>query len=94
VNHFRRKLKSNAVLFPSSDKKKQSTDHANVKNYLQVQRNKRIDDHKNRNFNGGYASQFSQYEEIKSDSIKSYKGSQANLSRPVVDVGLRKLLSD
>ena len=76
---------------PLTEKKtKESQDHGSVMSYLQVQRNKRIES-KNRNYQGGYASQFSNYDEMKSNSMKS-QHSQSN--RPVADAGLRKLLND
>ena len=92
--HFnRRKIKSNALMYPpSSDKKKESTDHKKVSNYLEVQRNKRFGERKLRNQNtGGYVSNFTNYDDLKSDSAQSLQIRQA---KPVNDHGLRKILAD
>ena len=86
---FKRKMKSNAIMYPTTEKKKESSDHNNVKNYLQMQRGKR----KERNPGvAGYVSNFTNYEDMKSDSANSQPGRLLN--KPVADAGLRKLLLD
>ena len=61
-------MKSNAMMYPTAEKKKESSDHNNVKNYLQMQRGKR----KERNPGAaGYASNFTNYEDMKSESANS-----------------------
>ena len=79
-------------MYPTSEKKKESNDHGNVKNYLQQQRSKRAEKGRPRNNHaGGYMSNFTNYDDMKSESAKSY---MTKSNRPVADVGLRKLLAD
>lgn len=79
-------------MYPTtSEKKKESSDHDTVKSYLQQQRNRRLEQQKNKPV-GGYVSNFTNYDDLKSDSAAS-----AVLNRnqkQVVDVNLRKLLED
>lgn len=62
-SNFLKNLKSNVISFPTEVKEKQSADHGSVKNYLAMQRNKRVDENKNRNYHGGYASNHTNYED-------------------------------
>ena len=55
-----------------------------------MQRNKRAE-LRPRHGGAGYVSNFSNYDDMKSDSAQSYMTRQ---SRPVADAGLRKLLND
>ena len=52
---------------PTSEKKKESSDHHMVKGYLAMQRNKRSENTKTKNV-GGYVSNFTNYDDLKSDS--------------------------
>ena len=79
--------------YTTSEKKKESSDHKNVKNYLELQRNKRAGNQKQRNHAGGYVSNFTNYDDLKSESAQSYM-TKSKSNRPVGDAGLRKLLAD
>ena len=94
-SHFsRRKIKSNALMYPpTSEKKKESGDHDTVKGYLQQQRQKRFEQDKisqNKNY-GGYVSNFTNYDDLKSESGASIL---QRSHKPVADINLRKLLAD
>ena len=65
-------------------------DHDQVTGYLAQQRNKRFGE-KKKNHNGGYVSNFTNYDDIKSDSGQSMLGRS---NKRVADLGLRKLLND
>lgn len=84
--------KTTALTYPTTEKKKESSDHGNVKNYLAQLRSKRVaNENKPKNYNNhnAYASNFTNLEDMKSDG-----GLSALQTRPVADASLRKLLSD
>jgi len=57
-------MKSNAIIYPTTDKKKESNDHSKVTNYLNNLRSKKV---KPQN-GAGYVSNFTNYDDIQSDS--------------------------